>query len=699
MFRSLQKTVLNPFFQALVVAVLFIWFVPLGLKKYYAKEVEVRTAFDKTQFLFTDLDHDGVSERIHTFINYAGNTGFCIRKGDNALGQWNYRGIWQPKTNRLMIGDYNKNGRDEIYLFTVINDSVMLHAVEYDIRPDPFINDRFIAKVGKSLQDPDIMIFPGKVTDMTGDGVGDLVFAINAGFSKYPRNVFIYDIVEDSLIISPASGAYINLNHNPWLYDLNNDGFDEILLHTYAADNFMTTPVPYSDSSAWLMVLDHKLNFLFPPVEFPGSTGSISIFPLKSSDGTVMIWGKHNHNNPFIENSLMFLADLNGSIIKEKWFSKDDPFFHIGGFSYHENKILNYGENIGFFQIDETLKITKINNIALSLRYPTFLDIDQDGMNEILLLKPGHQKHQILRNDFSHPVDLDFPIQDESIVFSVKLNGNNPPQLSVQGDQVWKLFDYGINPVYRFRIFIYLGIYLVVLGFITLIRQLYAIQLKKRYETERKIAGLQLASVKTQMEPHFIFNVINSIGSSIYQEKKDEAYNLVLRFSNMVRYLLSSSDQLYRTLHDEIEFVKNFLEMEKQRFPELFDYSLTLADDVDQEMTVPKMIIQLHAENAVKHGFRTRETGGFLEINMQKDKEHLVITVKDNGIGRQAASKISGQSTGKGMKILMQLFETYNKHNPIPLKQEVLDLTDHNGQPAGTMVKVMVPLEFNKEIF
>lgn len=698
MIRPLLKTILNPFFQALILSVAVVLFVPLGLQKYTAKEVEMITAFDKTQFLFADLDHDGVSERVHTFINVAGNAGLSVREGENAMGQWNYKGIWQPKTHRLMIGDFNHNGLDEIYLFTLVNDSIMLHAVEYDIKPTPFIDHRFIALVGKNLQDPDILILPGKVTDMTGDGFGDLVFAVNAGFSKYPRNVFIYDIVADSLKVSPTSGAFINVNHSSWLYDLNEDGFDEIMLHTYASDNFMSAPIPYSDSSAWIMVLDHELNFLFPPVEFPGMTGSVQIFPLKSSDGTMLIWGKYSHSNPFIEYSSIFLADLNGSIVKERKFLLDDPFFHVGSFLYDNNKIKGYEEHIGFVQINEALEINKISNLALSMRSPELLDIDQDGMNEIIILKPGQQKHQILRNDFFHPVDLDFPLQSENIAFSVKLNGKNPPQLSVQGDQVWKLFDYGINTVYRLRFLIYTGIYLIILAFITLIRQLYAVQLKKRYETERKIAGLQLASVKTQMEPHFIFNVINSIGSSIYQEKKDEAYNLVIRFSNMVRYLLSTSDQLYRTLNDEVEFVRNYLELEKQRFPEIFDYEISIDEDLDLEKPVPKMIIQLHAENAIKHGLRPKKEKGKIAIHIQSGDAFLVITIKDNGIGRQASAKSTSDSTGKGMKLLQQLFDTYNKHNPVPLKQEITDLYDENQHPAGTLITVYIPIDFNTEI-
>jgi anti-sigma regulatory factor (Ser/Thr protein kinase) len=88
-----------------------------------------------------------------------------------------------------------------------------------------------------------------------------------------------------------------------------------------------------------------------------------------------------------------------------------------------------------------------------------------------------------------------------------------------------------------------------------------------------------------------------------------------------------------------------------------------------------------------------------LEISVTKIPDYLEIRVRDNGIGRQAAAKKRPVSTGKGMKIIDQLFETYNKHNRSPLRQEISDLFDAQGREAGTLVKIFVPMEFNAEIF
>jgi two-component sensor histidine kinase len=700
MLRRPLIIALNPFFQALIFAGIVIALIPFGSKKYVLKQSAMTTNFDQSQVVFSDLDHDRQSERIQTFLNLSGNAGIAIVDGIQTLGQWNFRGIYAPACQRIMTGDYDLNGNDEIYIFTLVGDSIMLQGLAYAKDPQLFIRDRFIARLGKTLKDPDHLFLPGKLTDMTGDGSGDLVFAITGGHSKTPRNVFIYDIRNDSLIVSPKSGAFIS---KMILEDIDNDSFPEILLSTYAASNYNEMPVEYSDTSSWLMALDHDLKFLFPPVEFPGPSGGIHLQMIESSQGKKDLFFEVTYDTPDLPTKKRCLVDYHGKIIKENIISPEDPEFIISPMQRPNNfpadKVLALQENKGFFQINTDLECKFIREVKFSGWGPDLIDIDLDGTDEFILLNPDHKNHLIYRSDFRHPVDMDMPMQSIPLLLSVKLNGDNPPQLSVQGDQVWKLYDYGINPVYRIRFLIWLGIYMAILGFVLLIRKLYSFQIKKRYETEKKITTLQLSSVKAQMEPHFIMNTINTIGSSIYRQKPDEAYNLLLNFSGMVRSLLLSSDKLTRSLKEEIDFVRNYLDLEKSRFNEVFDYSIKEEEGIDPEAIIPKMIIQMHVENALKHGLLPKKSHGTLEISIGKTPGYLVMTIADNGIGRNMAAKNFSQSTGKGMKIIGQLFETYNKHNKNPLKQEITDLYGGDNNPAGTQVKIFVPLDFNPEIY
>lgn len=701
MFRYLQKIALNPFFQALVVAVTVILFAPLGIEKYRCEQVELITSFDGTQFIYADLDHDGVSERVHTFCNNSQNAGIALGKGLYNQDQFNFKGVYEELSPRLMIGDYDGNGLDEIFIFTLHADSLLLHILQYGDTPGLILENRLMAIVGKNLQDPDFKLFPGEITDMNGDGYGDLVFAVCAGHSRQPRSVTIYDILNDTLHTSPLLGANIS---NFLMTNLDQDPYPEFVLNTYASGNYKDDPVPYSDTSSWLIVLDHDLGFLFPPLEFPGRTGGLQATLIQTSGGAKRILCCAGYGSPRPNTLEIFLADLQGNVIRQRLSDFNNAFASIGlllsvpGFT--EDHALYGIEKEGFYEIDSMLEIRRISEVTFSRRHPDFLDIDLDGMQEIILLVPGHQKHLVCRRDFSHAVELDMPMQPEPLLLSVKLNGDAPPQLSAQGDQVWKLFDYKVNLAYRLRILVWLGIYLAVLSFILGIRKLYGIQLKRRYETEKQMTRLQLSGIKAQMEPHFIMNTINMIGSTIYRQKPEEAYRHLLNFSGMVRSLLLSADRLTRTLEEELAFVSNYLELEKSRFPGLFDFSVKVPEDIDPEkVIVPKMIIQIHAENALKHGLMPKMEGGRLEISLKEAGGYLEILLLDNGIGRHAAGRKPSGSTGKGMKIIGQLFETYNKHNRLPLRQEIEDLHDERGQPAGTRVRIFVPLAFNPEIY
>lgn len=698
MLHRLVNIVFNPFSQALVVALAIILFVPQGLNKYQATPLDQLTLFEQNQFTYADLDHDGYSEQIMTFYNKSGNVALYLRVSYATLGQWNFKGGFNKNSPRLMIGDYNYNDLDEIYLFTLVADSVMLHILEYGKFPRLILTNRFICKLGKNLKDPDYEIIPGHVSEMTGDSVRDLVFAISAGFSLQPRKVFLYDIFKDSLHESPESGAYIN---NISLLDLNKDNLPEVLISTYASDNYNESPYPFTDTSAWFMVLDHKLQFLFHPIEFQHPTGTLELAPIKNDFNELIILGKYSHVSPLKFPGQIFISDLTGKILKNKeiWPGSDLFNLRLTGSSNESIKAIGSSPDFGFFTIDGSLNIDRPYKTDLEIKNVFLFDTDNDSKDEIIYISKTPHQYCILRNDYSHPVFLDLPLQSSKPIFSVKLNGPNPPQLSVQGDQVWKLYDYGINPMWKLRFLIWAGIYGVILIFILVIRKLYSFQLKKRYETEKKIARLQLASVKAQMEPHFIMNTINTIGSSIYRQKPDEAYQHLVNFSGMVRSLLVSSDKLTRTLEEEIEFVKNYLELEKSRFEGAFEYSFNIAENIDQECLIPKMIIQLHTENALKHGLLPKKSGGVLEIEIASEADYFVISIKDNGIGRSAAAKAQTSSTGKGMKIMEQLFETYNRHNALHLKQEIIDLTDVSGIQTGTYVRIWIPFNLNPEVY
>lgn len=223
-------------------------------------------------------------------------------------------------------------------------------------------------------------------------------------------------------------------------------------------------------------------------------------------------------------------------------------------------------------------------------------------------------------------------------------------------------------------------------------------RLQLNLEKEKKLTELRLLSLQNQMDPHFVFNVLTSLSSVILNDDKLQANTILNRFSVLIRNLVQSSDKTTRSLEDEIDFVKNYLELQKLRFNNRFDYSLMVDKEVDNMLKVPKMVIQTYVENAVKHGLYHLKGKGVLQISITKSEKCLKIEVEDNGIGRQKAAEINTHSTGKGMKIMKQYFDVFNERNQEKISFEIADLTDENQQPRGTRVTIKIPVSMRFEV-
>jgi LytS/YehU family sensor histidine kinase len=205
---------------------------------------------------------------------------------------------------------------------------------------------------------------------------------------------------------------------------------------------------------------------------------------------------------------------------------------------------------------------------------------------------------------------------------------------------------------------------------------------------------LQLLSLRNQMDPHFTFNVLNTIGSVILQNKSDESYDMLMKFSRMIRTTISSANKICRSLEEELSFVKNYLELQQFRYQGNFMYQIDLDPVVDTRDTVPKMILQTYVENALKHGLLPRKEGGVLKVEIYRRSNYLELSVTDNGVGRQQAKVNGTVSTGVGLTILNQYYQVLNRRNTRPITEEFIDLFDEFGNPAGTRVVVCIPEGF-----
>ena len=177
-----------------------------------------------------------------------------------------------------------------------------------------------------------------------------------------------------------------------------------------------------------------------------------------------------------------------------------------------------------------------------------------------------------------------------------------------------------------------------------------------------------------------------------------------------MRYLYEDKNAITRSLKEEIDFCRDYLDIQKMRFRDKFEYDIEVMEGLDLNVQVPKMILHTFVENAFKHGIRSYEKGGTMsvsvkgihnkleQITLMKAKEgggKFVITIRDNGIGREAARMFAREnpefSSGRGLEMLYQMISMINKGKKEKTKIHISDLYD-NEKPAGTEVQIEVPV-------
>jgi len=204
---------------------------------------------------------------------------------------------------------------------------------------------------------------------------------------------------------------------------------------------------------------------------------------------------------------------------------------------------------------------------------------------------------------------------------------------------------------------------------------------------QQKVMESEMSALRSQMNPHFIFNTLNSINSYIIENKRDEASDYLTDFSRLMRIILEHSQKRTVTLSDELNALKLYLELESKRLEAAFDYSINISNEVDTSaVSIPPLIIQPFAENAIWHGLRGKKTAGHLEIFVKPYNEGTLVIVQDDGIGRHASDKIEKvkESNSFGTAATMQRILLNHPRS----KVEIEDLYDSNGEAAGTRVNI-----------
>jgi hypothetical protein len=209
---------------------------------------------------------------------------------------------------------------------------------------------------------------------------------------------------------------------------------------------------------------------------------------------------------------------------------------------------------------------------------------------------------------------------------------------------------------------------------------------------QKEIAGLQMATLRSQMNPHFIFNSLNSIQKFIWENKQDDASEYLSKFSKLMRSILELSREELVTLQQEMDLLKLYIALEHRRCNGSFEYEIVIHQQVDTlKCKLPPMLLQPFVENAIWHGLSPlKSRPGQLRIEVEKDGEGLLIKITDNGIGRVEAAKINaakrvGKTQSIGMELTKQRLHLLQMQLQRPLQYEVSDLYS-NCTETGTQV-------------
>ena len=217
-------------------------------------------------------------------------------------------------------------------------------------------------------------------------------------------------------------------------------------------------------------------------------------------------------------------------------------------------------------------------------------------------------------------------------------------------------------------------------------------QVLRQKEIDKQLYELESKALRSQMNPHFIFNVLGAIQSYVSERDVVASEIYLSKFARLIRLILENSRKSYVTLDSELEMIQHYLEMEKMRFRNEFDYDIQIAENVNNEMPeIPPMLIQPYLENAIIHGFSTKESNRKIKLEFTLEEEMLYCTVSDNGSGMDSESVVqkSIQQQSLGMLITKERLQLLNADKDKYPEIRIESITE--GDKTGTTVFIKIP--------
>ena len=220
----------------------------------------------------------------------------------------------------------------------------------------------------------------------------------------------------------------------------------------------------------------------------------------------------------------------------------------------------------------------------------------------------------------------------------------------------------------------------------------------------KQIAEIRMTALRGQMNPHFIFNSLNSIQHFITTREKEEALNYLSKFSKLIRKILENSRENTVSISNELQLLELYIQLEQLRFSNKFDYHIAIDEKIDMENTeIPPLLIQPYIENAILHGLINKNGKGDLWFSLERNNGLLVCKIEDNGIGRAKSQEIEQGKVSRhkslGIKVTEErisgLFALLDYKMEVVIEDlfEIKQASEETPQPAGTRVTISIPVK------
>ncbi|MBP6624073.1 MAG: histidine kinase [Chitinophagaceae bacterium] len=267
-----------------------------------------------------------------------------------------------------------------------------------------------------------------------------------------------------------------------------------------------------------------------------------------------------------------------------------------------------------------------------------------------------------------------------------------------------KHIDFTIQPKWwqtiAFKIIAAFAFILINILFFIWLKKYIRIKAEKKAALQHRMVRSELEALRSQMNPHFIFNSMNVLQDLIMQNQPTQATQFVSKFSKLIRAALQLSKRNWIYLQEEIQFLEQYIQLENLRLQHPFKFNLELENlEEIEQIEIPSMMLQPYIENAINHGIKylPSQEQGLLFLRIKKQKNRLLIDIEDNGIGIHQANKVKNKNLDKhkslGMKITKDRIDLINENFNMQIECNILDKSDINPNMQGTLVQLIIPIQ------